>query len=412
MSSDSGVARADLEALVTAAVKGSLGGSRQVVAAVASAVLRTGCQLLRECDVESLTSTDELASTIGNLVEDRLGCIRPVLRAQVKHGLETGVSRHSSKGLVSEEEQFMSNAARHLDFSSKEPLSLRPMKKLKKLQRGGSGTCTPTTKLQPEPEQSPAQPVVLEGHGEDGGQKAAPNIPDWFSIGDDAVSAECQTDCALLSTCCDSRSVGVVTARPKRRSFGVQCGSDLSSTLVAAPVIWTSENALMERPRHSDILFDDLACDDVERGVDSAGSPASSVCGVSGDSSAKNIPGRARWADTSDGSVSSALGEVDGDFLGAAGIARPFRKGDAVCNADCQALDGTGYVLGDACESEPSSPYAGLVVVYCWVGEQGRSGKRRNATLVFVQPSSLDLVTDAPAPPGDFVKYAATWDDT
>ena len=104
------------------------GASRQVAAAVSSALWR----LLVGCSAYTSTDYD-----VNGLVADRLALIKPVLTAQVQHGLATGTSRHTAKGLIGDAQMCQANAARHLAFESQVPLSSWPLRDVKRRQRGG-----------------------------------------------------------------------------------------------------------------------------------------------------------------------------------------------------------------------------------------------------------------------------------
>lgn len=75
---------------------------------------------------------------VDDLVDDRLNMIRPVLHAQAVHGLQTGLSPHSARGLVPDVDCLRANAARHVGFDREDPLSSVPARQLKNLQRGGN----------------------------------------------------------------------------------------------------------------------------------------------------------------------------------------------------------------------------------------------------------------------------------
>ena len=90
--------------LIQAAVRGvAEGGSRQAVAAAAAAAIRTGAELL------GLTApvTDETVE-----VEERVNCVRPVLRAHVRAGVR-GL-RASIPGVV----RSARNVASHHGFGA------------------------------------------------------------------------------------------------------------------------------------------------------------------------------------------------------------------------------------------------------------------------------------------------------
>ena len=118
------------------------GGSRQVAAAVASALLRTASQ------VES----SGLVHTISDLVADRIGMIAPSLAAQVSAGL-SGEKAHSAKGLVPAELVLDRNVAMHAGFETgRKPSELTSGQK-RSLQRGAR---------RPAPEASADETLTLD----------------------------------------------------------------------------------------------------------------------------------------------------------------------------------------------------------------------------------------------------------
>ena len=110
---------------------------QHVVAAVACAVYRVACSTNGTGEEKAAGLEDESAGQahIAALVEDRLQCIKPVIHAQVEHGINTGVSLHSAKGLVEDQVRVQGNAARHVDFAPLTRQSGKPLSSLKKLQR-------------------------------------------------------------------------------------------------------------------------------------------------------------------------------------------------------------------------------------------------------------------------------------
>ena len=112
--------------------------------AVADAVLNSSCSprvgtSLVAAAVRAAVSVsprDVPTDAIDELVNDRLEMIRPVLRAQTEDGLASGHSKHSAKNLVSDAVVTRANVAKHAGFDKAEPLSKKPDKDLKRMQRG------------------------------------------------------------------------------------------------------------------------------------------------------------------------------------------------------------------------------------------------------------------------------------
>ena len=71
------------------------------------------------------------------LIQDRLRCLEPVLRAQTAKATERGINVHSAKDVVSPEYVLRANAARHSGFHEDTPISKIPLSGLRRRQRGG-----------------------------------------------------------------------------------------------------------------------------------------------------------------------------------------------------------------------------------------------------------------------------------
>ena len=104
----------------------SAGASRQVAAAVASALWRL--------QVAGLSACSEDDTVVANNVRDRLDAIAPAFRAQECEAGSTGRSPHSAKNLVPPGVHLRANAARHVGFGS--DFSSMDDKTIRKLQRG------------------------------------------------------------------------------------------------------------------------------------------------------------------------------------------------------------------------------------------------------------------------------------
>jgi len=114
------------------------GGTRQVCAAVAAAVLRVACgdgPGGRSCSHRD--RTDELVS-------DRLDLIRPVLRAQCELGVASGRDVHGGSSLVDGVTSLRGNVAKHAGFHMDKPISSLNTAQLRAPQRGSRRVAAPS----------------------------------------------------------------------------------------------------------------------------------------------------------------------------------------------------------------------------------------------------------------------------
>ena len=109
--------------LLAAAV--AAGASRQVAAAIASALFRTATSEVADTDSE----------VVKEQVEARLRALRPCLKAQVIAGTVFGVQAHTAKDLVPADTVRRANAARHHAF--REDFAALTATDIKRAQRGG-----------------------------------------------------------------------------------------------------------------------------------------------------------------------------------------------------------------------------------------------------------------------------------
>jgi len=81
--------------------------------------------------------TDEVESTLQELVQDRLKMIKSVLEAQTRDGLESGKNFHGAHALVEHEEKLSRDVACHAGFHLDKGFSYCKEGELKILQMGG-----------------------------------------------------------------------------------------------------------------------------------------------------------------------------------------------------------------------------------------------------------------------------------
>ena len=124
----------DAHAMIKSAFHGLAEGraSRQVVAAAIAAHTRTlAFPMAGDC------YRGDMNDNIDKLVEARLEALRPVLSAQTRAGLATGLPQHAPPVSVSSDARTRANAARHVGFEHPLPISDLSTSTLKRLQRGG-----------------------------------------------------------------------------------------------------------------------------------------------------------------------------------------------------------------------------------------------------------------------------------
>ena len=117
------------------------------VRAVSDALLAQQCSTRLACSllaaaVRAATQVTKAVPTndedlrISDLVDARLGMLKPVPHEQIVAGLVSGHSVHFPTRLVNDADRLKANAARRAGFERESPLSEATTKELKSLQRG------------------------------------------------------------------------------------------------------------------------------------------------------------------------------------------------------------------------------------------------------------------------------------